>query len=67
MDEIVINGVSRQIDRAMTLTEVLKEMGLGTRWVLVERNGEPIEREQFASTLVEPGDRLEVAAPMAGG
>jgi len=67
MDKIVVNGESRSIDGPRPLADLLEELGYPNRWVIVERNGEPVPRDELARLVVEPGDRLEIAAPMAGG
>ncbi len=67
MGEIIVNGKTRAWPVAAPLPRLLEEMGLTVKWVLVERNGEPVERVAIGSTTIEPGDRLEIAAPMAGG
>ncbi len=67
MDKVILNGEERDLSGPTPLVEFLESMGLGTKWVLVERNGEAILRENYESTLIEPGDRLEIATPMAGG
>ncbi|MGH3018179.1 MAG: MoaD/ThiS family protein, partial [Gaiellaceae bacterium] len=36
-------------------------------YALVERNGEPVERENYAELELEEGDALVVARPVAGG
>ena len=36
-------------------------------YALVERNGEPVERERYGETALEDGDALVVARPVAGG
>ncbi len=67
MGEIIVNGEVRRIDRPVVLSEFLENFGVGTKWVLVERNGEVVFREHYGSVTVVPGDRLEIATPMAGG
>jgi thiamine biosynthesis protein ThiS len=46
---------------------LLERIGLGAGYALVERNGEPVERARYSETELEPGDRLVVARPVAGG
>jgi thiamine biosynthesis protein ThiS len=46
---------------------LLERLGLGARYALVERNGEPVERSRYAEVSLEDGDRLVVARPVAGG
>lgn len=67
MGEIVVNGEKRELNAPVTVRALLESLGYPLRWVIVERNGEPVPRESLAGTTVEPGDRLEIATPMAGG
>ncbi|MFH1277180.1 MAG: sulfur carrier protein ThiS [Candidatus Eisenbacteria bacterium] len=67
MGEIVVNGEARELDGPAPLLEVLQFLGFPTKWIVVERNGEPVPREALGDTTVGPGDRLEIATPMAGG
>jgi len=50
-----------------TLEDLLARLGLGAKWVVVERNGEPVPRRQTASTVLADGDRLELVRAVAGG
>lgn len=50
-----------------TLAVLLERLGVGARYALVERNGEPVERARFREVRLEDGDRLVVARPVAGG
>ena len=50
-----------------TVESLLERLGLAARYALVERNGEPVERERYGDTALEDGDALVVARPVAGG
>jgi sulfur carrier protein len=50
-----------------SVDDLLSTLQLGGRWVLVERNGEPVPRSELASTLLADGDRLELVRAVAGG
>lgn len=50
-----------------SVEDLLAQLGLGGRWVLVERNGEPVERRQLSITRLAEGDRLELVRAVAGG
>jgi thiamine biosynthesis protein ThiS len=49
------------------VSALLERLGLGARYALVERNGEPVERSRYDEVRLEDGDRLVVARPVAGG
>ncbi len=61
------NGDSVELPGDATVDDLLRELGLGGRWVLVERNGEPVDRREVATTRLADGDRLELVRAVAGG
>ncbi|NNE09228.1 MAG: sulfur carrier protein ThiS [Gemmatimonadetes bacterium] len=67
MGECVVNGKERPLASPVPLLTLLSELGLESRWALIELNGEPVDRAAYEATMVEDGDRLEIATPMAGG
>jgi sulfur carrier protein len=64
---VVANGEAVEVPGGATVDDLLGILGLGGRWVLVERNGEPVERRLLATTELADGDRLELVRAVAGG
>lgn len=64
---VTANGDVVEIGAGATVADLLERLGLGGRWVVVERNGEPVERAALATTVLAEGDRLELARAVAGG
>ena len=64
---VTANGEAMELDDGATVADLLDRMGLGARWVLVERNGEPVRRAELAATALADGDRLELVRAVAGG
>jgi thiamine biosynthesis protein ThiS len=64
---IVCNGRELELETAATVSGLLGELGLEGPYALVERNGEPVERERYGEVALEEGDSLVVARPVAGG
>jgi sulfur carrier protein len=64
---ITVNGRDQAVEDGETVAGLLERLGLGARYALVERNGEPVERTRYAEVSLEDGDRLVVARPVAGG
>ena len=62
-----VNGADRDLADGTTLPALLTEMGLGTGWVVVERNGEALLRSETERTVLEDGDVLEIVRAVAGG
>jgi len=64
---VLVNGKPLELEPRATVARLLGELGLDGPYALVERNGEPVERECYGETALEEGDRLVVARPVAGG
>ena len=45
----------------------VRSRGLDPRYVVVERNGEPLERVRYEDVELTDGDRLELVRAVAGG
>ncbi len=65
--QVTANGRPVELEEGATVDDLLAALGLGGRWVLVERNGDPVPRAALASTRLGDGDRLEVVRAVAGG
>jgi thiamine biosynthesis protein ThiS len=64
---ILCNGKELELEAEATVSRLLGELGLEGPYALVERNGEPVERERYGEIALEEGDSLVVARPIAGG
>ena len=64
---VVVNGDDVSVPDGATVDDLLAQLQLGGKWVLVERNGEPVERRHLGTTVLAEGDRLELVRAVAGG
>jgi thiamine biosynthesis protein ThiS len=64
---VTVNGREQPIAPGETVETLLERLGIGARYALVERNGEPVERSLYSGVALEDGDALVVARPVAGG
>jgi sulfur carrier protein len=64
---LVVNGDETTIPDGATTLDLLDQLGLGPTWVIVERNGEPVERRDVSTTTLAEGDRIELVRAVAGG
>ena len=64
---ILANGKPRSAAEGATIADFLRGLELEAARVIVEYNGEPLERERFARTKLHAGDRLEIAQMVGGG
>lgn len=65
--EVTINGEPSRVAAGMSVREFLESLDLHPGMVVVERNREILEREAYARTPVEEGDRLELVHFVGGG
>jgi sulfur carrier protein len=64
---VTANGDEVDLPDGAALTDLLERLGLGQKWVVVERNGEPVERAAMSAVTLADGDRLEIVRAVAGG
>ncbi len=64
---VVANGSDVIVAEGATLADLLDQLGLSGRLIVVEHNGEPVPRREVAGTLLHAGDRLELVRAVAGG
>ena len=64
---VTVNGREQPVAPGETVESLLEGLGLGAKYALVERNGEPVERERYGDTALADGDTLVVGRPVAGG
>ena len=65
--KVIVNSRAVELPPAATVAALLAEIGVAGPYALVERNGEPVERERYAELELKEGDALVVARPVAGG
>ncbi|MGI8807568.1 MAG: sulfur carrier protein ThiS [Acidimicrobiales bacterium] len=64
---VVANGDPVDLADGSTVDDLLVALGLGGKWVVVERNREPVARADLAITMLAEGDRIELVRAVAGG
>lgn len=67
MPTIVVNGESRATQDGQTVAELLRELGLDSRQVAVERNREIVPRAEHGQAVLGDGDQLEIVTFVGGG
>jgi thiamine biosynthesis protein ThiS len=65
--DVVVNGTPRTVADGLTVAGLVADLGYGERQVVVELNGEPLERERFGDRVLCADDRIEVVRAVAGG
>jgi len=65
--KVTANGDPVELADGATVDDLLTALGLGGKWVVVERNREPVARADLANTVLADGDRIELVRAVAGG
>lgn len=64
---VIANGDEVEVTDGASVAQLLDQLGLAGRLIVVERNGEPIPRKEQSTTTLAAGDRLELVRAVAGG
>jgi sulfur carrier protein len=64
---ITVNGETRGTTPGATVADLLRELGLNSGRVAIERNLEILPRPKWQEARVEPGDRYEIVQFVGGG
>ena len=65
--EITVNGEARAAKPGATVVDLLRELGLDSGRVAIERNLQILPRPRWPETQVQPGDRYEIVQFVGGG
>ena len=65
--DIVINGQPRAVAQGATLLELLADLALDPRAVVVEHNRHIVRQPALADVRVAPGDAIELVHFVGGG
>jgi thiamine biosynthesis protein ThiS len=65
--QITVNGESRNTPSGATVSDLLREIGLDSGRVAIERNLEILPRPKWQETVVTAGDRFEIVQFVGGG
>ncbi len=64
---VVANGKPREVGPGATVEDLIRFVGLDPQYVIVEHNGEALERKRYGEARLTEGDRLELVRAVAGG
>lgn len=64
---VIANGKPFDVEPGTTVAGFIRLRSLDPRFVVVERNGEPLERARYEGIPLCEGDRLELVRAVAGG
>ena len=64
---ITLNGKMRSTRGGASVSDLLEELDLRERLVVIERNGKILGRNEYADTSLKNGDILEIVHFVGGG
>lgn len=64
---LIINGENREVADDLSLPQLLEQLGLAEKPVVIEHNQEAIPPSRFPQTQLQANDRLEIIIIAAGG
>jgi thiamine biosynthesis protein ThiS len=64
---IIVNGENRPASVEATVADLLRELGLNSSRVAIERNLEILPRPKWQETRIAAGDRFEIVQFVGGG
>jgi sulfur carrier protein len=64
---IKLNGEPRELPDGTTVTELLAQLKLDSRFLAVERNRQLVPRTEHAACRLQEGDEVEVVTLVGGG
>jgi thiamine biosynthesis protein ThiS len=64
---ITANGKPFDLEPDFSVAAFVRSRGLDPALVVVEVNGEPLERARYEEVMLAEGDRLELVRAVAGG
>lgn len=65
--ELIVNGEPRRFERALTAAQLLVELELDPRAVVVELNRRIVRRPELDRTQLDEGDTVELVHFVGGG
>lgn len=65
--KITLNGREETLENAKTLAELVQQKNLSQAGIAIARNGEVVSKTQWKTTVLQPGDRIEIIHAVQGG
>lgn len=65
--KIVLNGEEKEINANSTVKDMLETINTKSPMLVVERNLEIVQKDQYESCYLQDGDKVEVVSFFGGG
>lgn len=67
MITIILNGNDKQLDSSTNITQLLTNLDLSEKRLAVELNQQIVPRSDFANTVLNDQDQVEIVQAIGGG
>ena len=67
MKKITVNEISLNWEEDMNIIEILKRMNYTFRMLVIKVDGKLVKKNEYASTIVQPGADVKVIHLISGG
>ncbi len=64
---VTVNGEPREVPEAITLLELMREVGVKPEVTAVQRNEDIVDRKAVGSVVLHEGDSIELIRIVGGG
>ncbi len=65
--KFLLNGVEKNIDKSVTIAQLVEELGLDVKKIAVEKDLEIVAVDSFSKTFVEENCKIEIVHFIGGG
>jgi sulfur carrier protein len=65
--EIILNGEKRNLTDGLSVLDLVQQLGFSAERLAIELNLQIIKREQWATSILKQGDRIEIVQFVGGG
>jgi sulfur carrier protein len=65
--KLTLNGQARDMEIGATVSDLLISLQLAEKLVLVELNGQAVQRADFPAIKLDEGDSIEIVRMVGGG
>lgn len=65
--QVTVNGEEQVLAEALSVAELVEQLGLAQRRIAIEINGEIVPRSHHPDHRLQPGDKVEVVHAIGGG
>lgn len=65
--KIILNGEEKILENSISMADLIEELKLDTKKIAIEKDLEIIHPEQFSTTFLQEGNKVEIVHFIGGG